>query len=759
MGDRVIFMTHLNCTPPSCHWHQTTIFERKIMKISLRTTTLLVMALVFLFITGASPRAATTRVFVEFAPGAKAAVSQALQAQGASFHYTFDGLNSFVVTLPAAALRGLEHNPNVVSLEEDVPRELYASPLANVNALLADTVDPNGQIVPYGIDNVQARDVWDADRDGNIDAGAPTGAGRTVCIIDTGFYNGHEDLASLNLVGGYSQIAGEAYTEDGNGHGSHVAGTIAGANNSLGVVGVSPGTVSLYIVKFFNNDGVATFSSDLIDGINRCQSGGADIISMSLGGGRASGKERRAFNNLYDAGILHIAAAGNDGNTAYSYPASYDSVVSVAAVDINNAIADFSQQNDQVEIAAPGVGVLSTVPYLATDTLTVGGTTYTGSHIEYAGYGSPNGPLVDGGECTSSGSWSGQIVLCARGTISFLDKVNNVIAGGGAAAIIYNNEPGGFGGTLGEGASSSIPAMSLSQEDGQVLVANNLGQTANVVSTLVQPANGYEAYNGTSMATPHVSGVAALVWSANPSWSNVQIREALQVTAVDLGAAGKDNAFGYGLVQAQAALNYLGGGTPVNNPPSVTITSPADGTTVSSGASVSFAGSATDAEDGDITNSLVWTSDLDGQIGTGGSFSAILSEGSHTITAVATDSENATGSAVVNVTVDGGGTGGGDLVASVSTDKATYSNRQTAVITVLVTDGTSPVSGATVELQIVAPDGGQSGGTGTTDANGEATFTFKLNTKRDGTGTYTVNVTASKSGYNAGLASTTFLGQ
>jgi subtilisin family serine protease len=133
----------------------------------------------------------------------------------------------------------------------------------------------------------------------------------------------------------------------------------------------------------------------------------------------------------------------------------------------------------------------------------------------------------------------------------------NVQAGGGVAAVIYNNAPGNFLGTLGDGNSSEIPAVSLSQEDGQFLVSKKLGLSATVVSDLQKPASGYEAWSGTSMATPHVSGVAALVWSANPSWTNAQIREALDSTAKDLGATGRDSAYGYGLVQAKAALDYL----------------------------------------------------------------------------------------------------------------------------------------------------------------------------------------------------------
>ncbi len=98
-------------------------------------------------------------------------------------------------------------------------------------------LEQTGQIVPYGIDLVQARDVWDANRDGVVDAGAPTGANRTLCIIDSGYYQGHEDLP--NAVGGYSQVDDD-WSRDGNGHGSHVGGTITAENNPYGVVGVTP---------------------------------------------------------------------------------------------------------------------------------------------------------------------------------------------------------------------------------------------------------------------------------------------------------------------------------------------------------------------------------------------------------------------------------------------------------------------------------------------------------------------------------------
>jgi subtilisin family serine protease len=203
------------------------------------------------------------------------------------------------------------------------------------------------------------------------------------------------------------------------------------------------------------------------------------------------------------------------------------------------------------------VDVLSTLSYKSNVGLTVDGINYDANHVEYAAYGTASGPLADGGMCLTTGAWEGQVVLCERGDISFYDKVMNVQNSGGVAAVIYNNVPETLSATLGDGNSSAILAISISQEDGQFLVANKTGLTADVESTVEVPGSGYEAWGGTSMATPHVSGVAALLWSANPSWTNAQLREAMDMTALDLGDSGRDVHYGYGLVQAYDALDYL----------------------------------------------------------------------------------------------------------------------------------------------------------------------------------------------------------
>lgn len=642
------------------------------------------LLLAFVFLVSVAQPAYTSnegkmRVWVEFSPGRGAKVENALNALGAEFHYRFEDLNSFVVTVPEQALAGLRNNPNVVSIEEDAIRY------------------PAAQEVPYGIDMVQARDVWDSDGDNVIDAGAPTGKGIKVCIIDSGIKADHEDLLNVPKSG-YSTN----WNTDTCGHGTHVAGTITASLNELGVVGVNPGganSVELYIVKVFDGPDCGwSYSSTLANAAQQCQTAGADIISMSLGGAQKNRLEEIAFNNLYSAGILSIAAAGNEGTTAYNYPASYSSVVSVAAIDENKTWANFSQYNNQVELAAPGVSVLSTVPFLNEASVTVNGAKYDGHPVEYAKLGSASGALADGGLCTSTGAWAGKVVLCQRGDISFYDKVMNVQNSGGAAAVIYNNVEGELLATLGEGYSSTIPAIGLTQSQGSELL-EKLGLLASVENSFTPNVSSYEKWDGTSMATPHVSAVAALIWSANPNWTNVQIRNALTGSALDLGTAGRDVYYGFGLVQAFDALVSLGWTPPSPTPvPSETPTNtPTPSPT---------------------------TTDTP------------------TPTPVPTDSPTP----VVKT-----------MVLLVDTDKDTYSDRQTVFITVTAKnpDG-SPISGASVNITIKNGLITLATGSSTTGSSGDVTFTYRIKTRTTGLGTMTVDATASMAGYETTTASTTF---
>lgn len=467
---------------------------------------------------------------VQFHEGKAEHGKAAVRAAGAKVVLDLGPQNAVAAHIPPHALNGLSRNPNIESIEVDGLRV------------------PMAQTTPYGIGMVEADQV-----------SAANAANRKVCIIDSGYSLQHEDLADSGVTGTNDSGTGNWYV-DNSGHGTHVAGTIAAMNNAVGVVGVVPG-VKLHIIKVFGDDGSWTYSSSLVSALNKCRDAGANVVSMSLGGSLKNGVEDRAFASAYNAGVLSIAAAGNDGNNRTSYPAGYASVVSVAAVDSNKNKASFSQYNKDVELAAPGVGVLSTIPWIGTHSLTAGGTTWTGGGMEGSASSSgTSGILANGGLCDTNGNgaWAAKVVLCQRGTVTFADKVNNVQSGGGVAAVIYNNVAGGFSGTL--NGTSAIPAIGLSDTDGAAALTQ-VGQSGTVVNLVTKPASGYDAWDGTSMATPHVSGVAALVWSCNPAWTNKQIRTALIATAEDLGVAGRDVNYGYGLVRARAARDYLLGPT------------------------------------------------------------------------------------------------------------------------------------------------------------------------------------------------------
>lgn len=491
------------------------------------------------------------RYIVSFNAGRANAGRAALHAAGASVVLDLAAQNAVAARIPARALPGLERNPSIEYIEEDVLRTPSWS-----------DVTLGGETTPYGIQMVQA----------DLVSGASAG-NRMVCIVDSGYSQQHEDLkdASSGEVTANTNDPGGSGTwdKDSCGHGTHVAGTVAAtAGNGVGVVGVAPG-VRLHIVKVFGNDVEGggscewTYSSTLVNALNKCVAAGADVVSMSLGGGFKSRTEDKAFAAAYQQGVLSIAAAGNAGNKQTSYPAGYASVVSVAAVDANEVVADFSQKNRDVELAAPGVAVLSSVPWLESNTLSSGSTSVSGGHIEFSGRtAGHSNVIVDGGQCTTAVSYPlNAIVLCQRGTNSFFEKVTNVQNGGGGAAAIYNNAAndagcGDFAGTLGDGNSSSIPAISVSCDDG-VAMLGQVNSVGTLVSQLTSPASSYEAWNGTSMATPHVSGVAALVWSHCPGSSNAQLRSALVNSALDKGAVGRDTSYGFGIVQALAALDYM----------------------------------------------------------------------------------------------------------------------------------------------------------------------------------------------------------
>ena len=450
--------------------------------------------------------------------------SSKLKRQGARVHHLLAEQGAIAVELRPGLVNLLKADPSIELIEVD-PRRY-----------------PMMQQIPYGFPMVQADLVSDE-----------FASNQNVCVIDSGLDLPHEDFASGN-ISGTNDVGTGNWFDAGGPHGTHVAGTIGALNNDTGIVGIMPnGQLNMHIIKVFNAAGWG-YSSTLASAVNACASAGATVVNMSLGGAAPSATESNAMQAAFDAGLLLVAAAGNDGNTAMSYPASYDSVVSVAAVDNTKTLANFSQRNAQVELAGPGVDVRSTYPEgtALEAQLSVSGVFYDANPMSGSGSGNVSAEFADCGlavdACTDVAA---KVCLISRGEVAFSQKVESCQAGGGLAAIIYNNESGNFSGTV-EGTSATIPAVSVSLEDGQMLMAQQ-GNVANLVSG----ASNYGLMSGTSMASPHVAGVAALVWSHFPDCSNAQIRSALAVSAEDLGAAGRDTSYGFGLVQAKDAVDYL----------------------------------------------------------------------------------------------------------------------------------------------------------------------------------------------------------
>lgn len=466
-----------------------------------------------------------SRVIVKFKAGAFAKGRAEVASRGGKVLLNLSEFNALSVRLSPAAVKLLKRSRHVEFIEPDHP--MY----------------PMAESVPYGIPMVQANLVGDG-----------AAGNRTLCIIDSGIDGTHPDHAGNKLAGENITTSG-TWDSDESAHGTHVAGTVAAvAGNGIGVVGVMPNkNINLYIAKVFDASG-STSSSTVAKAMWAChKNGGANVISMSLGGSGASKLQGIVAKLLDRRGVMMFAAAGNGGTSAVSYPAGFPEVISVAAVDAAKAHASFSQFNPDVEIAAPGVGVVSTVPVGTGETSTLD---VAGSGFEViSGLGSATGTVAGAlydfglGESVDTGA-AGKICLISRGNIAFGLKVDNCVASGGIGAVVYNNVPGALAMDL--GGAKTIPAVGADGNDAAALLAK-VGQTA----TVSVEVSDYASFNGTSMATPHASAVAALVWSQHPNCTAAQLRASLNNSAEDLGVAGRDDEFGYGLIQAKAASDRI----------------------------------------------------------------------------------------------------------------------------------------------------------------------------------------------------------
>lgn len=210
--------------------------------------------------------------------------------------------------------------------------------------------------VPEGIEMIEAPKIWEKSK----------GKGITVAILDTGCDGTHPDL-SERIIGGRNFTDDDngnpdVYT-DYNGHGTHVAGTIAAIHNDKGVIGVAP-EASLLILKVLDKNGSGQYDW-IINGINYAVEQKVDIISMSLGGSEDVPELHQAIQNAVANQILVVCAAGNEGDgqdssDEWAYPGSYNEVISVGAINLQRRSSEFSNSNNEVDLVAPGEGILST---------------------------------------------------------------------------------------------------------------------------------------------------------------------------------------------------------------------------------------------------------------------------------------------------------------------------------------------------------------------------------------------------------------
>ncbi|MDP2650525.1 MAG: S8 family peptidase [bacterium] len=272
-----------------------------------------------------------------------------------------DLIGARVIWLPSrAAVEKLKAQPGVLRVDDDV--EVFA---------LAPKGDAKGgpaqaQVLPWGIDRVDAELVWPSGNTAN-----PIKVG----IVDTGISKDHPDLRA-NIKGGVNTIRPGKSWNDDNGHGSHVAGTVGALNNTVGVVGVGP-AVDLYAIKVLNAGG-SGYLSDVIEGIEWGVTNNIKVLNMSLGTSSNIQSFHDAITAAYNAGVVLVAAAGNSGGSVI-FPAAYSEVIAVSATDASNALAGFSSRGPEVDLSAPGVSVYST--HKRSGYATLSGTSMAAPHV------------------------------------------------------------------------------------------------------------------------------------------------------------------------------------------------------------------------------------------------------------------------------------------------------------------------------------------------------------------------------------------
>ncbi len=329
--------------------------------------------------------ATKNRIIVAFKPGTPEADRLGtIKAGGLTVVAEIPSIPAMLVEAPAGlsanAIGRLSADPRVLRAQPDVWIKWIESAPASVNAVPFPSVEsaikalpkivkdapqapeaPVAGEAPWGVVRVNAPAAWSANQ----------GAGVKVAVIDTGIDPAHPDL---RVAGGHNSLDKNAPWHDDHSHGTHVAGTIAAALDDKGVVGVAP-KAELWAVKVLSKDGGGNLFA-IMDGIMWTAQNGIQVANMSLGAPQEMPLLQYALQMAANAGVVFVAAAGNDGK-AVNWPAAYPETIAVSALcptgvtnaklcpTTNEGIATFSSRGDKVAFIAPGVLVPSTVPLFA----------------------------------------------------------------------------------------------------------------------------------------------------------------------------------------------------------------------------------------------------------------------------------------------------------------------------------------------------------------------------------------------------------
>lgn len=430
-----------------------------------------------------------------------------------------------------------------------------------------------------------------------------------VAVVDSGVKHSHEDLSANMWDGGvsfphhgYDYIDNDNNPDDLNGHGTHVAATIgAVGNNSIGTTGVC-WNAKIMALRVLDSTGIGSTSA-IIQGINFAVSHGAKVINLSLGGGSFDSAMSSSISAAKSSGVLFVTASGNsgenvDGGSGMMYPCAYtqDNVLCVAALNQDYTLASYSNYGStSVDVGAPGTNVLSawhgSLSTVASDSLTSGwnktSTTSTGWGYKSLNFGSPVNCLVNPSNynyysakyanSTDDRIWK-SFNLSDVGNGLFLsfdlmhDLENNAdfftvhVKNANTDPIVNGTVLDSFTGSTGgfnyESSYEITDLASSATSIGFRLTSNGSVNSfgANVgnfkVRKLALNDTTYNVVSGTSMATPHVAGLATMLFSYNPNYTYAEVIDAIKSGGIATTALSGKSVTGKA-VNAQGSLSYI----------------------------------------------------------------------------------------------------------------------------------------------------------------------------------------------------------